>query len=184
METKMDSQRYYPLDYYIAAFRTMNCNKQKGQVAPHKAIMLLTVITAVSEGKIEHGIVTHKEWMVRSFEQLWKKYVGVSSVFKPTFATPFFHLAYESFWELVKTSDYEDKREYSLSALRKSFLGARLDTCLWNYMQDADCRHKLKQALLEKFFPNCNGDEYRMVAEVSCQYTKKDNENVIIKNAA
>ncbi len=96
----------------------MNCNKYRGQVVPHKAMMLIAVMEETTNGHITNGFVPHNDRMVKAFEYAWRRYVGASSVFNPAFATPFFHLSNEQFWKLMKSDCYVEKKEYSLGALR------------------------------------------------------------------
>lgn len=149
----------------------MNCNKYRGQVAPHKAMMLIAVMDEIDNGHLTNGFVPHHDEMVNAFESAWKRYVGKSSVFNPVFATPFFHLSNEPFWKLMKSDSYVEKKEYSLGALRESFYGAKLPDDLCQYMVEPASRQRLKRALLDKFVPNWNDNENTwMVAESEIEY--------------
>ena len=153
----------------------MNCNKYRGQVAPHKAIMLIAVMEETANGHITNGFVPHNDRMVKAFECAWRRFVGASSVFNPAFATPFFHLSNEPFWKLMKSDSYVEKKEYSLGALRESFYGAKLPDDLSQYMVEPASRQRLKHALLDKFVPNWNGNEDTwMVAESEIEYSNPD----------
>ena len=166
------------LQYYKSCFASMNCNKYRGQVAPHKAMMLIAVMEEVANGHITNGFVPLNDTMVRAFESAWKRYVGSSSVFNPVFATPFFHLGNEPFWELMKSNHYVVKKEYSLGALRESFFGAKLPDDLFGYMEDAASRQLLKRVLLEKYVPNWTDNECsQLVAENEAEYNTKSSDN-------
>jgi predicted restriction endonuclease len=110
--------------------------------------MLLAVMDSVSKGFITEGFVPQDERMVRCFMRIWDKYVGQSLVFRPIFATPFYHLSNEPFWTLIKTDGYVEQREYSLSALRRCFSGAKIEDDLWGYMLDPNTRDQLVKILL------------------------------------
>lgn len=144
------------LQYYVSCFASLNCAKVQGQFAPHKAMMLIAVMEEIVNGHLTNGFVPHNDRMVKAFEAAWRRYVGDSSVFNPAFATPFFHLANEPFWKLMKTDGYIEKKEYSLNALRESFYGAKLPDDLWDFMEEPACRHRLKRALLDKYCPMQN----------------------------
>ena len=153
----------------------MNCNKYRGQVAPHKAMMLIAVMEETANGHITNGFVPHNDRMVKAFEYAWRRYVGASSVFNPAFATPFFHLSNEPFWKLMKSDCYVEKKEYSLGALRESFFGAKLPDDLCQYMAEPANRQRLMRALLDKFVPNWNDNEDTwMVAESEIEYNNSD----------
>jgi len=154
------------LQYYITCFTSMNCNKYRGQVAPHKAMMLIAVMEEISNGHLTNGFVPHNNVMVKAYELAWRRYVGKSCVFNPVFATPFFHLNTEPFWSLMKSDCYVEKKEYSLGALRDSFYGAKLKDDLCQYMSEQASRQRLKRALLDKFVPNWqDNEEAWMIAE-------------------
>ena len=147
------------LQYYISCFTSMNCNKYRGQVAPHKAMMLIAVMEEIANGHITNGFVPHNDRMVKAFEYTWQRYVGVSGVFNPVFETPFFHLSNEPFWKLMKSDCYVEKKEYSLGVLRESFYGAKISDDLYQYMEEPASRQRLMRALLDKFVPNWNDNE-------------------------
>ena len=164
------------LQYYISCFTSMNCNKYRGQVAPHKAMMLVAVMDEIANGHLTNGFVPHNDRMVKAFEFAWQRYVGKSSVFNPVFSTPFFHLSNEPFWKLMKSDCYIERKEYSLGALRESFYGAKLPDDLCQYMEEPASRERLKHALLDKFIPNWNDNEETwMVAESMVDYKCPDN---------
>lgn len=166
------------LQYYKSCFASMNCNKYRGQVAPHKAMMLIAVMEEIANGHITNGFVPLNDTMVRAFESAWKRYVGCSSVFNPLFATPFFHLGSEPFWELMKSNHYVVKKEYSLAALRESFFGAKLPDDLFGYMEDAASRQLLKRVFLEKYVPHWTDNECpQLVADSEPKYTTTYSDN-------
>ena len=64
------------LQYYISCFTSMNCNKYRGQVAPHKAMMLIAVMDEIANGHLTNGFVPHNDRMVKAFECTWQKYIS------------------------------------------------------------------------------------------------------------
>ncbi len=85
--------------------RDMNVNRHRGRVAPHKPALLLAVIDEVERGRLTNGFVPPSEEMEWAFLRVWRWLVGDDSHFKPTFATPFYHLGSEPFWELMARKD-------------------------------------------------------------------------------
>ena len=45
------------LQYYISCFTSINCNKYRGQVAPHKAMMLIAVMDEIDNEHLTNGFV-------------------------------------------------------------------------------------------------------------------------------
>ena len=172
------------LQYYISCFTSMNCNKYHGQVAPHKAMMLIAVMEEIANGHLTNGFVPHNDTMVKAFESTWKRYVGKSSVFNPVFATPFFHLNNEPFWKLMKSEKYTERKEYSLGALRESFYGAKISDDLCQFIEEPACRQRLKRALLDKFIPNWKDNEdYWSAAESEIQYQSSNKKGTFVMAA-
>lgn len=170
------------LSYYIACFSRLNCNKRKGETAPHKAVLLLAVIEEVRLGHITNGFVPINERMVNAFKREWRRYVGDSVLFNPVFETPFFHLDYEPFWELMKRKPFTKQREYSLPRLCENFYGAKIPKELCDYMADDTSRKVLKCTLLEKYFPNYfENRDNSIAAETSQSYTS-DNGGIVTAN--
>ena len=87
---------------YTKLFSTLHTAKVKGQKAPHKAILLLTIIDLVEKGIITSSHIELSEELVESFNETWKRYLGLSTIFTPDIAKPFFHMQHESFWKLVE----------------------------------------------------------------------------------
>lgn len=171
------------LQYYISCFTSMNCNKYRGQVAPHKAMMLIAVMEEIANGHLTNGFVPHNDRMVKAFETAWKKYVGNSDFFNPIFATPFFHLSNESFWKLMKSDCYVERKEYSLGALRESFYGAKLPDDLCLYIEEPASRLRLKRALLDMFIPNWKDNEATWIVTESEKHSQSNDKGTFLMTA-
>ena len=89
------------MDKYKEYFSELHTNTQKGVKAPHKAIMLLSVIDLVEYGVITSNRIEFSERLEQQFQHNWSRYVGQSDVFQPRVGTPFWHLNNEPFWRLV-----------------------------------------------------------------------------------
>lgn len=174
------------LQYYIARFSTMNCNKQRGMTAPHKAMMLVAVMEEVAEGRITNGFVPHNKKMEEAFVRVWKKHVGTSVVFRPSFHNPFFHLSNEPFWKLMKSDEYFFAEKYTLPQLRKAFYGARIEDELFSFMEETQTRQILIKTLLEKFIPNWKpeSDDTTKAAECPVSFNAGKKEWIVDKAAA
>lgn len=107
--------------------------KLAGVNAPHKPLLLLSVIDLIASGFIVCNRIELSEVLVRCFEDNWGRYVGVSDLFKPVVGTPFWHLHNEPFWRLVAhngaevTKDSVDGAKYSVNALRTVVAYAEID---------------------------------------------------------
>lgn len=151
MDMRQGNKNWQPLGYYMSRFEKMNCNKYAGIIAPHKAVMLLSVMQGVKRGAITNGFVPVNEWMKALYNLIWKQCIGNHWHYDCSFETPFFHLSGEPFWKLVKRDEFVEMKKYSFAALQHSFYGAMLPDSLFSYMCDASSRDKLIRVLTEKF---------------------------------
>lgn len=139
----------------------MNRNKNRnGQYAPHKPILLLSIIDLVELGKITSEVVELTPLLCKTFKELWDRHVPHGIQFIPDITKPFFHLSSEPFWHLVPAggmahlSVAEEQQEehlptpqYTLKYMRESYECARMDHSLFLFMRDHDSRVALRNVL-------------------------------------
>lgn len=151
------------IDEYIEAFRNMKRAKMGGYKAPHKPLLLLSIIELVRNGKCTSNQILLNTDLISTFKNQWEKYVDNGNrseglfvaddlylelsnkyPFKCTIANPFYHMQHEPFWKLVPSVDYVKKNNYDLRSLNKCFLYAEIDEQLFLLLQDDTGRDKLK----------------------------------------
>ncbi len=67
---------------YLTYFQSLHTNKTKGQTAPHKAILLLSIIDQIEQGIIKSNRITLTESLEEQFMINWSRYVGISEIFQ------------------------------------------------------------------------------------------------------
>lgn len=158
------------LDYYANLFAHLHTAKRFGRPAPHKAILLLSVIDLVETGSINSPSIPLTDELVNKFKANWQRYLGALRLFTPDIGKPFFHMQHEPFWCLrQRDDDYlqkvaesgqtvhdTEKKElpkggYSLRALRQTFCRAEIDTALFHLMQDQEARGRLRVVLISNY---------------------------------
>ncbi len=146
------------LNKYDLFFCSLHTNKQKGMPAPHKAVLLLSVIDLVECGVIKNNEIELSERLEQQFKHNWDRYVGRSILFSPKIGTPFFHLHSEPFWTLVPFVGGEDTIEtlrtgnpYATGTMRKHFRCAKIDRELFDLLKDDDVRAKLRTTLISTY---------------------------------
>lgn len=132
---------------YKFLFSMMSVNKKGTYRAPHKPILLLTVIDLIEMGAITTPLVDPSDVLESQFKKNWGKYVADELPFNCQMNYPFYHLASSPFWKMVKSPDYEERKEYSMGAVRKCFVGALLDEDLFELMQTERGRQELRAVL-------------------------------------
>ena len=159
---------------YIEAFTHLHTAKVKGHKAPHKAILLLSIIDLVESGAIRYSQIELTDELVDRFNFIWRRYLGESSIFTPDIAKPYFHMQHEPFWKLVEKYDIDamlvaedepwrkDKQEkknlplgsYSVKSMRNAFEFAEIDDTLFQFLQNADARAMLRVVLINEYLAN------------------------------
>lgn len=141
------------MDKYSQCFSNLRTAKKLGLPAPHKAVLLLSVMELVEVGVITGNRIELSECLEKTFLKLWKRYVGTSVVFQAKVATPFWHLQNEPFWNLY-LNDGKDlstvTSPYSVTRLRENTY-AIIDQELLKLMQDEDSRARLRVLLISQY---------------------------------
>lgn len=142
---------------YLENFSNLNTNKQQGKIAPHKAILLLSVIDLVEQGQIQSNKIELTEKLENQFKLNWGKYVENKDVFQPIIGTPYVHLRGESFWKLIPTKGNGDTdlsaniNSYSTNYLRSQIQYAVIDEELFDLLQDNKNRDKFRNVLISTY---------------------------------
>jgi putative restriction endonuclease len=146
------------LTKYVQKFGSLRVARLKGALAPHKPILLLSVIEGISKGDIRENKVFITPELVATFKDYWHQLV-VHSNFTSNFSLPFYHLKSDEFWqlqtligrEIVLTSSNSIK---SFSYLKQVVDFAFMDEDLWSLLSNQHTRKVLKQTLLSTYFSN------------------------------
>lgn len=142
------------LSNYLSLFLALNTNKRMGQVAPHKAVLLLSVIDLVESGVITKSTFFLTEALERKFLENWKRYVGISVVFNPVIATPFWHMQHEPFWTLKGNDGLSMKMisdKPTISKIRQCHVTATIDNDLFELMKDENARARMRTTLISAY---------------------------------
>ncbi len=161
------------LRHYIDAFSHLHTAKIKGYKAPHKAVLLLTIIDLVEEKSISSPCIELSDELNDKFNEVWHRYLGTSSIFTPDICKPYFHMQYESFWRLVERQEElgiaaestpwvmtkKERKElpagsYSIRAMRRAFAYAEIDGMLFHLLQNSDARAMLRVILINTYLSN------------------------------
>ena len=142
---------------YSSQFKKLRCAYVKGLgKAPHKPILLLSVIQLIAKGSITSNRIFITPDLLLAFKQNWKQLVETGH--SRNFSLPFFHLKSESFWylitkpgrEIVTTTSNSIK---SFKNLKESIAFAEIDRELFLLLQEKPNQLWFEQLLLENYFP-------------------------------
>ena len=124
-----------------------------GMKAPHKAILILSVIELIEDGLIQSNQILLSNILIEKFKQCWDRYIGNSTVFQADIGKPFWHLQSEPFWKLIShngtevTKDNISGSKYSISNLRKNVAYAEIDEELFELLQKEVTRTSFKEII-------------------------------------
>lgn len=144
------------IDKYIKAFKKLRIDRSHG-VAPHKPILLLSVLQSVQNDLIKTNCVYITPELVALFKSNWSLLVTTNHDCRISY--PFYYLKSENFWRLVPKFGFENLNQ--IGSIMKSFHNlnaavecAVLDEELFRIMQDKTSNDILIRYLLEEYFPN------------------------------
>lgn len=151
-----------PLEYYADRFRRLRTDRSRVHYpastrhrAPHKPLLLLSVLDLVAEGAVTGNFFEPGPDLVELFGLYWSRVMPPER--RGAVALPFFHLRSDGFWHLVPAAGREAqlaaaRRVDSLPRLRSLVLGATLDEDLFALLRDPPSREALRAVLLETYF--------------------------------
>ena len=174
------------LSHYIDAFSRLNSARGTAYLgetlhrAPHKPILLLSVLDLAAQGKLARNFVALSPDLGELFRKCWVRVMPRDR--KTTqWAYPFFYLRSECFWQLVphagKETDLQAVRNISsFSELQGLVAGARLDDDLYALMCIEDLRSALQVSLIKRYFDESVREALVVQASLNlstCQYAAR-----------
>ena len=167
------------IDRWVDRFQRLRVDRARGFAAPHKPLLLLAILDLIDDATIVVPQVELTPDLVETFHAYWQ--AVVSSQTKGAMYLPFFHLKSDRFWTLIPNEGHEAELKYmnkarSYAQLRSAVSHAELDNDLWEVLQTADGRQKLRQALIAAYFdPKERQELARTEAELRAvsQYRQK-----------
>ncbi len=145
------------LKYYIHKLTHLRRDNKYGG-APHKPILILSIISNIEIGLIKTNKIFITPELVGVYKNLWSNLVE-SERHHCIFATPFYHMRSEEFWELIPKKGFEKIVQSkiamkSFSNLQAAINYAKIDVELYKLLTQKEEREILKNAILNKYFPN------------------------------
>ena len=127
---------------YRQLFTSLNVSNVKGLKAPHKAVLLLSLLEQVEYDLLTENRIVISEDLVDAYSYIWQRYVGNSAVFRNAIFQPFWYMKSEPFWTLRHLDGSEvgvcDKKPSD--AVLKTDYYAELDPELYLLIHDVSVR--------------------------------------------
>ena len=162
---------------YLLQFKKLNRGYSKGLgKAPHKPILLLSLVRLFSKGLINTNKIFITSDLVLTFRDLWKKLVLTNHT--ENFALPFFHMRSEPFWNLVEKIDGKigvtrSKSIKSFKNLNENVAFAEINKDLFHILNDPISRAIVESFLLDEYFPgraSIYSEDFNNVEESQIEY--------------
>lgn len=142
------------LSYYLQKFCKLRVDRSRG-IAPHKPILLLSVIELVEQGLLRKNMIFLSVELVATFLKYWDNLGSESH--RSDIALPFFHMSSEGFWHLKPKPGFESVisskvKLRTISALRDAVQYAYLDEQLFDLLQAPIARSNLVNIITNAWF--------------------------------
>jgi putative restriction endonuclease len=141
---------------FIQKFQNLRVDRARG-TAPHKPILLLSIIDNIERGIIQSSKVFITPELVASFKENWS--FLASDTFQPRFALPFYFLTSDKFWKLHAKAGYENAVSMkgvmrNFSQLNEAIEYAEISPELFELLSNKESRDILRHVLLDRYFPS------------------------------
>ncbi|MFZ4401748.1 MAG: HNH endonuclease [Bacteroidales bacterium] len=172
------------LQKYLIAFQKLRIDRSHG-IAPHKPILLLSVLQSFQTGQIINSKIYITPELVTLFKSNWSLLVKTNHDCRISY--PFYYLKSDKFWELIPKSGFDNINQ--MGSILKSFsnLNAAIDYAvikddLFLLMINEKANNILQKFLLDTYFFNAKADfSFSYKAQ---QYFFEDIENKILHEDA
>ncbi|KAA3440887.1 restriction endonuclease [Rufibacter hautae] len=140
------------LKHYLQKFTRLRQGGTKYGPAPHKPVLLLSIIEQFEKGEIHKNKVFISPELVGVFKENFA--LLVTTGHNSDFFLPFYYLTSEGFW-FVKTLPGKELNAHvkSFNVLNGLVDFAYLSEDLYTLLQAPETRNVLKSALLQRYFP-------------------------------
>ena len=141
---------------YVEIFRNLSTGVQNGKKLPHKAVLLLSILTLVENVTITENKIHLNKTIANTFASTWGDYLHNSKI--PSVWIPFWYMKSEPFWHFKALADENLLQNLlcfaghpSVGQMRNVIKYAYVDEQLFSLMQDREESSKLKKALTETY---------------------------------
>ena len=141
---------------YVEIFRNLSTGVQNGKKLPHKAVLLLSILTLIENGTITENKIHLNKTIANTFASTWGDYLHNSKI--PSVWIPFWYMKSESFWHFKALADENILQNLlcfaghpSVGQMRSVIKYAYVDEELFSLIQNREDCSKLKEALIETY---------------------------------
>ena len=150
------------IDKYIHKFNNLNRGSTPFGKAPHKPVLLITLIELIDKGHILNNRIYVDTELVGTFQENWR--LLVNTLHQPDFTQPFYYLQSEKvsgapLWNLIaKPGCQINSHIKSVNTLISILDYGCFSTELFHYLSDPSSRNLLLINLLNTYFQDTQGN--------------------------
>jgi putative restriction endonuclease len=158
------------LAYYCNKFSSLKVSRTRANgIAPHKPILLLSVIELIEQGEIRHNQIPLSPELIAAFLKLWQ--VLGSANHNADIGLPFFHLRSDGFWYFKAKPGFEallssGAKVRTISTIRQAIDYAYFDEELFALLLQPESRNVLVNALLNTWFAD-KGEQVNQILRIN-----------------
>lgn len=171
------------VDYYLNKFAQLRIDRSHERPAPHKPILLLSIIELIERGIITSNEIELTPEIVSTFLNYWNVLYPAQ---KGIVALPFFHLKSDGFWHLVPNDGYEKsfnliRHIKSSYQIRDMVRHAYFDNELFALLLLDQNRTVLRRGIINDYFDP--EERNRLVEAINLSREAMEYEHLLIEEA-
>ncbi len=145
----------YSFENYLSKIANLRQGNTKYGPAPHKPILLLTIVNGIAEKNISQNSIAPDDLFLSLFTSTWNEYVSTNHSLNLAF--PFFHLQRDLIWHVNVRNGNEmwwnalDSLN-SIKLLRERIEYGYLDQELFNILLGEDKRNVVRETIIKHYF--------------------------------
>lgn len=143
------------LQDYCGRFQSLHCDQHEGRTRPHKAVMLLAVLSLADNGQLVENRIVYGPELLELFKGFFAVVRGPTDQCTPH--NPFFFLKRERFWQLHPQIGQEAalgvmRNPGGVGPLMATVAYASLDEELFRLISQPVSREVLRSAIIDRYF--------------------------------
>lgn len=151
-----ESDKTFKNASYVEKFRNLSTGVQNGKKLPHKAVLLLSIMTLVENGTITENKILLDKSIANTFASTWGDYLYNTKI--PSVWIPFWYMKSEPFWHFKAIAENNVLQNLlcfaghpTIGQMRNFIKYAYIDDQLFLLMHNNKERSMLKETLIETF---------------------------------
>ncbi|MCE9615534.1 MAG: HNH endonuclease [Lentisphaerae bacterium] len=143
------------LSSYAERFQSLHTDQHEGRPRPHKAVMLLAVLSLADNGQLTENRIFYGPELLELFKRFFAVVRGATDQCTPW--NPFFYMKREGFWRLHAHPGQEGALAgmggpRGVGSLMANVAYASLDGELFGLIAQTACRETLRTAIIDRYF--------------------------------